>query len=77
MRRILVIISLALALSAGVASPASAHKLTADPSANGHGQGQGVTDQAAGGGPAHCKAAAPAKESSPVASFDPPEPICP
>ncbi len=77
MRRILVILSLALALSAGVAGSASAHTLTADPSANSHGQGQGVANQVVGGGPAHCKAAAPEEESSPVVSFEPPEPICP
>lgn len=73
MRKILVTLSLALVLLAGHGGTASAHTLTVDPVGN----GQGVTDHLVGGGPAHCRAQAPAQESSPVVGFTPPGPICP
>ena len=75
MKRIITSMALVVALSLGTVGSASAHLITIDPSANGHGRGDSKT-VVAGGGPAHCRAAAPAAEESPVVSFTPPAPIC-
>jgi hypothetical protein len=75
MKRQLFAFLIAVTLAAASIGTASAHRITVDPSANGAGQGQG-TEVVAGGGPAHCKAQAPASESSDVVSFTPPGPIC-
>lgn len=75
MRRRWLALLVAIVLAAASIGPASAHRITVDPSANGHGQGQDV-EVVAGGGPAHCHAEAPAREASDVVSFTPPGPIC-